>query len=140
MFKISDSLTIDDVYLRFRFVRSSGPGGQNVNKVNTRAQLVFDLKNCTTIHNPTRLRLITLAGRRHTDDGTIIIESDKFREQLRNRNDCLSRLRQLILHAMITPKKRIRTRPTIASKRKRLEKKRQRSQTKSLRQRPTDND
>jgi ribosome-associated protein len=140
MFKISDSLALDDACLRFRFVRSSGPGGQNVNKLNTRAQLVFDLKNCTTIHGQARLRLITLAGSRHTADGTIIIESDKFREQLRNRNDCLARLRQLILHAMVAPKKRIRTRPTIASKRRRLQTKQRRSQTKSLRQQPADND
>jgi len=140
MFKISDSLAIDDAYLRFRFVRSGGPGGQNVNKLNTRAQLIFDLKNCTAIHGPARLRLITLAGGRHIADGTIIIESNKFREQLRNRNDCLARLRQLILHAMVVPKKRLRTKPTTASRHRRLETKQRRSQTKSLRQQPTDND
>jgi ribosome-associated protein len=140
MFKISDSLAVDDVYLRFRFVRSSGPGGQNVNKLNTRAQLVFDLENCTAIYGSVRLRLITLAGGRYKADGTIIIESDRFREQLRNRNDCLARLRQLILHAMVVPKKRFRTKPTTASRRRRLETKQHRSQTKSLRQQPQDND
>jgi len=140
MFKISDSLAVDDVYLRFRFVRSGGPGGQNVNKLNTRARLIFDLENCSAIHGSVRLRLITLAASHYTADGTIIIESDKFREQLRNRNDCLTRLRKLILRAMTVPKKRIRTKPTTASRHKRLQTKQRRSQTKSLRQRPEDND
>jgi ribosome-associated protein len=102
--------------------------------------LIFDLENCSAIHGPVRLRLITLAGSRYTADGTIIIESDKFREQLRNRNDCLARLRQLILHAMIVPKKRLRTKPTAASKRRRLQAKQRRSQTKSLRQQPANDD
>ena len=133
MMKINEKITIPDQYLRFRYVRSSGPGGQNVNKLSTQAQLTFDLKNCTQIPPYAKQRLIQLAGRRTTGLGEIIISSERFRKQILNREDCLNRLRQLVLQALTVPKKRRRTRPTLASKHRRLAGKAHRSKVKKLR-------
>lgn len=140
MLYINDNLTIPDTYLSFRYIRSGGPGGQNVNKVNTCAQLTFHLKDCPMIPYHVRMRLITLAGSRYSTRGTLQIVSDQFRHQLRNRNDCLARLQVLIRQSFIVPKKRRPTRPSLASKRKRLDQKRQQSQKKSLRRRPSQED
>jgi len=130
MLTINDKITIDSRYLRICFVRSGGPGGQNVNKVNTRAQLIFDLNHCPEIGPTIKGRLAQSAGRRLSTQGKIIIQSDRFREQNRNRQECLSRLRQLILKALIVPKKRRPTGPTAAAKRKRLTDKKYRSNVK----------
>jgi len=133
MLRINDTINIDSEHIRISYVRSRGPGGQNVNKVNTQAQLCFDLKACQGLKPSVKKRLIALAGRRMTNQGTLILRSDRFREQKRNRRECLRRLRQLIEKALICPKKRRDTKPTAASKRKRLADKRRRSLTKSLR-------
>lgn len=133
MLTINDNITIDSRYLQINFVRSRGPGGQNVNKVNTRAQLTFDLNRCSDIGLAAKTRLARLAGRRLTADGKIIIQSDRFREQSRNRQECLDRLRRLIQKALTPPKKRRPTKPTAASKRKRRYDKIHRSKIKSLR-------
>ena len=133
MLPINDKIIIDDELLRVSFVRSRGPGGQNVNKVNTRCQLTFDLHGCQVLNSAVKKRLASLAGRRLTDKGTLIIQSDRFRRQNRNRQQCLDRLRRLIQKALIPPKKRRPTKPTAASKRKRLEDKHRRSRLKSLR-------
>lgn len=133
MLPINDKIIIADKHLRVSFVRSRGPGGQNVNKVNTRCQLTFDLLGCQVLDSAVKKRLALLAGRRLTDKGTLIIQSDRFRQQNRNRQQCLDRLRLLIQKALIPPKKRRPTKPTAASKRKRLEDKRRRSRQKSLR-------
>ena len=134
MLEVQTGLTIDDRYIRIAYVRSRGPGGQNVNKVNTRAQLRFDLTGCEQIHAAAKKRLAQLAGRRLTKEGVIVIESDRYREQKRNRQVCLQRLHKLVARALARPKKRIATKPTAASKRKRLADKKHRSRIKSHRE------
>ena len=136
MLQINDRITISAQYIHVAYVRSSGPGGQNVNKVSTRAQLRFDLADYPDLTAAVKKRLAVLAGRRLTKEHTLVLESDRFRDQLRNRRECLDRLRRLILQALITPKKRRATKPTLASKRRRLAEKRRRSETKSLRRKP----
>ena len=131
--QIDETMSIAGEYIRIRYIRSRGPGGQNVNKVNTRAQLSFDLKGCPEISAAAKKRLVILSGRRLNKQGTIIIESDRFREQNRNRQECLNRLRQLIRKSLIAPKIRRKTKPTTASKHKRLSDKKHRGNTKSLR-------
>lgn len=136
MLQINDTISIEDKFIQIKFVRSSGPGGQNVNKVNTCAQLRFDLKHCEVLAPSVKNRLKRLAGARLTSQEVIQIESDRYREQSRNRQDCLDRLRELIQKALIRPKKRIATKPTKASRQRRLDAKKQRSRVKSLRGRP----
>jgi ribosome-associated protein len=140
MLLINEAITIEDQYLRFRFVRSQGPGGQNVNKVNTKAQLNFHLRSCLAIPEAVKVRLAKLAGRRMTDEGVLILECDQFREQSRNRQACLDRLAELIRKALIIPKHRRPTRPTRSSKERRLIAKQRRSGIKSLRRRAADQD
>ena len=136
MFQINERIWLEEKLIGIKFVRSSGPGGQNINKVNTCAQLSFDLKNCDTLPPGVKNRLKRLAGTRLTSQEVIQIESDRYREQSRNRQDCLDRLRELIQKALIRPKKRIATKPTKASRQRRLDAKKQRSRVKSLRGRP----
>ena len=135
MLRINESIQIEDRYLRVSFVRSRGPGGQNVNKVNTCCQLSFDLKHCPVLSAGVKNRCIVLAGRRMTNQGVLIIQSDRFRRQIRNRADCFDRLSRLIRKALVLPAPRRPTKPSAASKRKRLEDKRHRSKTKSFRRR-----
>ena len=134
MLEINDKLVIASRYLTITFVRSGGPGGQNVNKLNTQAQLSFDLKGCPDLSSPVKKRLAQLAGRRLNDQGRLLIRSDRFRQQARNRAECLDRLRRLIQKALIPPKRRIPTKPTAAAKRKRLADKRRRSLRKASRE------
>jgi len=115
------------------FVRSSGPGGQNVNKVATAAQLRFDVRNSPSLPGEVKHRLVRLAGRRMTADGILVIEARRYREQERNRQDAIARLNHLVELASQPPEVRQATRPTASSRRARLEDKRRRGALKRVR-------
>ncbi len=123
MIKITRYLTLDPADLSESFVRSSGPGGQNVNKVSTAVQLRCPIDKLVGMPDDMRARLVLLAGRRLTLDGEIIIVAESFRTQLQNREDALARLVALLKEASIRPKPRIATRPTRASKVRRVDSK-----------------
>jgi len=133
MIAIAPGLSLDESELVETFVRGSGPGGQNVNKVATAVQLRFDVRRSPSLPEPVRQRLERLAGRRLTLDGVLVITAQRHRTQERNREDALDRLVALIREAMQAPKPRRATRPTYASKRRRLEAKAQRGNVKRLR-------
>lgn len=133
MIYITHTITIDEREIHEEFVRSSGPGGQNVNKVATAVQLRFDVGHSSSLPGDVRKRLIRLSGRRITEDGVLIIDARRFRTQERNRRDAIDRLIELIRGAAEKPKPRHKTRPTLASKRRQLEAKRRRGETKRMR-------
>jgi ribosome-associated protein len=133
MISITPNISIDEAELSESFVRSSGPGGQNVNKVETAVQLRFDARRSPSLPNAVSVRLQKLAGSRLTSDGVIVIVAQSFRTQERNREDARERLFELIRKAAVPPKPRRATKPTLASKTKRLEDKSRRSTVKSLR-------
>jgi ribosome-associated protein len=130
---VTATIAIDDNELEERFVRSPGPGGQNVNKVATAVQLRFDAERSPSLPEPVRTRLRRLAGRRWGADGFVTIEAHRFRTRERNREDARERLAELIRLAAHQPKPRKATRPTRASKERRLTAKRHQAQTKRLR-------
>jgi ribosome-associated protein len=125
--------TIDEKELQWVFVQSSGPGGQNVNKVATGVQLRFDVAHSASLPEDVRSRLARLAGWRFTQDGVLIIEAKRYRTQEKNRQDALKRLADLLEKASEKPKIRRKTKPTLASRQQRLAKKRRRSEIKLLR-------
>jgi len=134
MLRVNDTISLDPAELEEVFVRASGPGGQNVNKVSTSVQLKFDARRSPSLPEAVRERLQRLAGRRLTSDGVIVITASRFRSQARNRQDARDRLVALIREAATPAKPRRATKPTYASKVRRAEGKRRRSRLKSLRQ------
>ncbi len=128
---------IPESELEFRFFRSGGPGGQNVNKVSTAVQMRFDARNSPSLRDPVRERLMKLAGSRLTLDGVILITAVRYRTQERNRADAIERLQELVDKASIAPTYRVPTRPTRASKERRLQAKSGRATIKSGRGKPT---
>jgi ribosome-associated protein len=133
MIPVTNSITLDEREIQESFVRASGPGGQNVNKLATAVQLRFDVGRSPALPEGVRARLKTLAGRRLTQDGVLVITAQRHRTQERNRQDALERLIDLIRRAATPPVPRRPTRPTLASKRRRLEAKSRRAGIKSLR-------
>ena len=130
---ITATLSLDPGELVIGFIRSSGPGGQNVNKVATAAQLRFDLRRSPSLPEGVKSRAARLAGTRLNSEGVIVITAERFRTQALNRDDAVARLIALLREAAVPPKPRRATRPTLVSKRKRLEGKAQRSGVKKLR-------
>jgi ribosome-associated protein len=133
MIRVTASISIDEQEIEESFIRSSGPGGQNVNKLATAVQLRFDVRHSPNLPDDVRQRLERLAGRRLTRDGVLVITAQQYRTQERNRDDALARLVALIQEAAVRPVPRRKTRPTLASRKRRLEGKRRRSTIKGLR-------
>jgi ribosome-associated protein len=133
MIHVTPEITIDESEIEYSFVRSSGPGGQHVNKVSTAVQLRFDVAHSPSLPDDVRARLSRLAGKRITQEGVLTIKAQRFRTQERNRQDARDQLVELIRRAVHKPKVRRATQPSLAAQQRRLESKRRRSQTKHLR-------
>ena len=133
MIRVTDSIELDESELEESFVRSSGPGGQNVNKLSTAVQLRFDVRRSPSLPNDVAIRLMKLAGSRMTKDGVLVIIAQNQRTQERNRADARDRLFAMIREAAVRPVQRRATKPSKAQKRERLEGKKHRSSIKSMR-------
>jgi ribosome-associated protein len=138
MIRITPSIAIDEREIQEEFIRSSGPGGQNVNKVATAVKLYFDVVHSPSLPEEVRGRLIRLAGRRITDDGVIVLDARRFRSQERNRQDARDRLAALIRKAAERPPTRRKTHPSAASRTRRLEGKHRRAEIKRIRRTPSE--
>ena len=136
MIRVTRTIVIDDDEIEERFIRASGPGGQHVNRSATAVQLRFDAASSPSLPGDVRERLIRLAGKRMTEDGVLVIDAQRFRSQSRNRQDARRRLIDLVRRASLAPRVRRKTRPTAASKERRLREKQRRGETKRLRRRP----
>ncbi len=135
MIQVTPRIAIDESEIEERFIRASGPGGQNVNKLSSAVQLRFDVRRSPSLPEDVRARLARLAGKRLTNDGVLVITAQNFRTQAQNREDARERLFALIREAAERPTPRRPTRPSAASKRRRLESKQRRSGIKALRAR-----
>ena len=133
MLQINEDITIHDWELSEQFVRSSGPGGQNVNKVSSSVELRFEAERSPSLPGPVKTRLKRLAGRRWTQDGALVIQCEETRSQARNRDIARDRLIELIRKALVAPKRRIATKPTFGSKKRRLKAKKVRGEVKTMR-------
>ncbi|MCA0963445.1 alternative ribosome rescue aminoacyl-tRNA hydrolase ArfB [Salipiger bermudensis] len=133
MLEINDRISIEDWEMTEQFIRASGPGGQNVNKVSSAVELRFEAERSPNLPPAVKSRLRKLAGRRWTKEGAVVLQVDETRSQARNREIARERLAELIRKALEKPKRRIPTRPTLGSKRRRLEGKKQRGEVKALR-------
>lgn len=140
MLWINEHLSIAEWELTENFTRSQGPGGQNVNKVSTAVELRFEAERSPHLPAPAKVRLKRLAGRRWTTDGAIVIRAEETRSQARNRELARERLAELIRAALVAPKRRVATKPTLGSQRRRLAGKAQRGEVKALRGRVEDED
>ena len=140
MIEIADGVALDEGELEFSFIRASGPGGQNVNKVSTAVQMRFDARLSPSLDNAVSTRLQKLAGSRLTQDGVIVITANRHRTQERNRADAIERLVALIAKAAVAPVPRRATRPTKAAKAKRVDAKTRRGGVKAMRTKPAGED
>lgn len=134
MIPVTPRISLDERELSFSFIRASGPGGQNVNKVSSAVQLRFDVRNSPALPESVKARLEMLAGRRLTQDGVLVLLAQQHRSQERNREDAIARLVDLVRQAAVVPKARRATRPTLGSKKRRVESKVRRGAIKGLRQ------
>jgi ribosome-associated protein len=140
MIQITKNIFIDESEIKEEFIRSSGPGGQHVNRVATAVQLRFDVANSPSLPIHVRDQLLRIVGKRATREGVLIIEARRYRSQEKNRKDALDRLIKLIAKATQKPKVRRKTKPTFESVRRRVESKRRRSRIKKLRRLPLDSE